>query len=249
MHLYINKNVLDWDKGLDSLDSGELDLRSYELWKHAESLLSQNPKRDYLADSIQSLNRAVRLRLNYLNSLYGLQKNPIKKYRADKLLFLTDTTIIRPKLLEEIYKIRNHIEHQDAKPPSLKECSNYLEFTWYFLKATDSMTKNIPSNILYKNVQNTKQWFKIEIDYSTWAFTASGIVSADLINDHNGSDLILSKFSIQKIGNLKKELGDNIDLLIQLIGNTPDNYNSINGDLKICDELVLRIITDMWQLY
>jgi hypothetical protein len=117
--------------------------RAYEIWEHAEEILRGYPDDSYLGDVIANLKRAVIHRTNHLMEVYALNKTPIKEQPRKALERLEYWGIIRPTMLRRLIDVRNAIEHEDAPAPDRERCFEFLDFVWYFLRSTDSLSKTM----------------------------------------------------------------------------------------------------------
>lgn len=45
-------------------------------------------------------------------------------------------------MMGKLYDLRNAIEHRDDDPPDRSRCEELLEFTWYFLRSTDTLAQS-----------------------------------------------------------------------------------------------------------
>ena len=142
--MFISGQVLDWSyytengSGLSDDEENEIVWRAHEIWRHARSLISKDCSEFALSDAVSNLKRAVNHRLQALSQAYSFDALPFpsRKQTLEKFQFYG---IIRPALLKELFLVRNAIEHQDATPPNVAQCSTYVDFVWYFLKSTDSL--------------------------------------------------------------------------------------------------------------
>lgn len=142
--MFISERVLDWNyytensSGISHDEENEIVWRAHEIWRYASSLISRDCSEFALCDVIANLKRAVNHRLQALSHAYAFDALPFpnRKQTLEKFQFYG---IIRPALLKELFLVRNAIEHQNADPPNLTQCSTYIDFVWYFLKSTDSL--------------------------------------------------------------------------------------------------------------
>lgn len=185
MNLWINKIIVDWETHSDGgevMSSSSL-TRTYELWEHAENILLNHKSQDYLSDTIINLNKAIGLRIIALNENYHFTKSPFKTKDRKILGQLEEFGVIRPRLLNEITKFRNNIEHNDSIPPTYRKCLDYLEICWYFLKATDLHVLETKHSIVFTNPTSDKYWVNLEVNFSNnWTAALRGWLPPKLIS-------------------------------------------------------------------
>lgn len=124
----------------------------YKYWKHAEDLLRNRDNEHFRIDCIGNLKRAIDHRLKRLSSLYCFKNIPDPAKPSKLLDMLGYFGIARPMMLREISQIRNLLEHHYKSPPSQQRCQELVEFSWYFLRSTDSLSTAILSDfVLHPN--------------------------------------------------------------------------------------------------
>jgi len=139
---YLNSEFLYWPiigEDFDFWPVTDDESRPYELWSHAERLLDHSSRREYRADAIANLKRAVYLRISKLNVLYRFKQVPRLNPTQHTMEIMAEVGLIRPVLLRNIVDLRNQIEHEDRIPPDENRCKEWLEFVWYFLRSTDNL--------------------------------------------------------------------------------------------------------------
>ena len=140
---WLNPTFINWETGSLCWDPQDYYYikRPYELLSHVSSILKQHHSELHCSDVIAWLKRALFLRVKTINTLYNFKQLPNKKLNLLEQLAALD--IIKPIMLKQLIKIRNNIEHNDAKPPSHSRCEEFWEYMWYFLKATDSLVSKV----------------------------------------------------------------------------------------------------------
>ena len=135
---WISEEIFDWQLELNggSLDDEVKAQRAYELFAHAETLIRENKSPLSLTDGILSLKRAINHRVKLLDELYQLSSIFPKNTGALERLAIVGLS--RPFMIKQLFELRNDIEHNDQKPPSITRCHELVDITWYFLKATDA---------------------------------------------------------------------------------------------------------------
>lgn|GEM_PF-3143811 len=139
---YLNPEFMKWPIKPEDFDFWPTRMdegRPYELWSHAEALLERGQVREYRADAMANLKRAIFLRIRDLNSLYRFRDVPVIGRARHLMDILARLSLIRPVLLRNIVELRNQIEHEDSVPPDEVRCREWVEFTWYFLRSTDPL--------------------------------------------------------------------------------------------------------------
>jgi len=166
-------------------------LKLYEIYEHAENILSKNPNEHDLICAIFQLNRAIELRDKQLNKNYKFKKIPslIKKY--EQHLVMEELGIIKPLLKNKLNTIRNQSAHS-TKYPALKlsEIKELAEFTWYFLRSTDLIASRKPDSIIYDNSifeaeddePSKALWIELNFNLDTWEIELRGNIYSDKIS-------------------------------------------------------------------
>lgn len=182
--MFISGRILDWKyytengSGLSYDEENEIVWRAHEIWRHASSLIAKDCSEFALSDAISNLKRAVNHRLQALSQAYSFDALPFsnRKQTLEKFQFYG---IIRPALLKELFLVRNAIEHQDAGPPSVAQCSTYVDFVWYFLKSTDSLLlMKVEDVIFWSSDEQYSLTFKPKFD-GAWKVTIKGELPAE----------------------------------------------------------------------
>lgn len=149
--VWVDNEVFNWSplsQGGSLPDRGPR-LRAYELWEHAESLISGSTTELHLADAISTLKRCLNQRLKLIEQMYNLKKIVPNYSPKGYLEILEAFSLVRPLMLKKLMSIRNAIEHKDSKPPSKGRCLELLDLIWYFLKSTDSILRRQPDSLEY----------------------------------------------------------------------------------------------------
>lgn len=144
-NMWLAPEILEWrveSQGLSFADKSQWK-RPYDIWAHAEQVLSHPTTEFQRVDVITTLKRAIDHRVRMLNNLYSLRSIPIRDKPSEVLNLLEFAGIVRPLMLQKLLDIRNAVEHEDASPPDHESCQIFLEFAWYFLRSTDRMSQQI----------------------------------------------------------------------------------------------------------
>src|SRR5215213_5775128 len=153
--MWLSSEILNWRISLGTLEehNRKFGTRSYEIWSHAEQLLSQ-PSNEFRISGISTLWRAIDHRLRLVERIYSLKNIPVKDKPTDYLNLLEFLGIVRPLMLQKLKEIRNAVEHEDASPPDAESCQIFLEFTWYFLRSTDGMTQRLITHLMLESADS-----------------------------------------------------------------------------------------------
>lgn len=159
--------------GAEEIIDEDLWKRSYEIWDHACNRIEHANTSLDLADGISNLKRSLNQRLKLIESLYSLKDIKYKNMPKGYLEVLRDYKIVRPFIMQKLLNIRNNIEHNDANPPELDNCKEWLDVIWYFLKSTDNIvkTKSILTDfIMYDDEKETQYTYEINIENYRYPF-------------------------------------------------------------------------------
>jgi hypothetical protein len=141
--------------------------RSYELLERAGTFIQSDRSCEFdRGDCISWLKRSLNARLQLIEKSYNLSCIPNTKVKGT-IELLECFGLVKPMMLKELLIIRNNIEHNDATPPSIEKCSEWLELIWYFLRSTDEIAKNlknIVSFVCYDD-HSSKDTLEIEIEF------------------------------------------------------------------------------------
>src|SRR5207247_1310376 len=85
-----------------------------------------------------------RHRVSTLRQLYDLKRLPLPDRPKEDLALLEYLGLIRPMMLEKLIAIRNAYEHEDAAPPDIAACRDFVDLIWYFLRSTDMWVRHVP---------------------------------------------------------------------------------------------------------
>ncbi|WP_327189666.1 hypothetical protein [Streptomyces xinghaiensis] len=112
--------------------------RSESSHAHADYRIKNHQTSYDRIDAILALKRSMQTRLEHLDSLYGFKQYP--EYKTIGWMgILEKWGVIRKRMLQRMRQLRNAVEHDGAEPPSLEECADYAEVTWWFLRGTSPL--------------------------------------------------------------------------------------------------------------
>lgn len=172
--IYIASDFLNWDCSSEGSQLLRVDewRRAYDIWEHVEKKLHRDATEMDRGDAIIALKRCLNQRLKEIERAYRLKDyfGVSKKY----LQLLERCGLVRPLILQNLMEIRNSIEHEDRKPPKLERCLVLLDVTWYFLRATDSITR-LRIDSLFFGSDEDFYWASMGIQIKrTWKFSLQG---------------------------------------------------------------------------
>lgn len=149
MRRSVSINFLSWNVSFpSSLVVSTSDWkRPYDYWQHADRLLTEGADDHYRIDCIGNLKRALDHRLKRLAYLYRFKQIPDPGKPAELLDMLGYFGVARPAMLREVTEIRNLLEHQYKRPPPLGRCRELVDFAWYFLRSTDSLSTYVSDSL------------------------------------------------------------------------------------------------------
>lgn len=141
--------------------------KGYEIINHAYDLLKYNSSL-YNEDIISNLRKAVNLRTKDIDLNIGFNKishwktlNISKQW--DRLECLG---VVKSLLISKLIKIRNGVEYDGKKAPSVEECNELIDIVWYFYRSTDIFSKVKPDDCLIEYDINGKEyWLSIKFDF------------------------------------------------------------------------------------
>jgi uncharacterized protein YutE (UPF0331/DUF86 family) len=183
--IWLTPDILNWDwvnSGVSILNEEERK-KEYSIWEHAGELISSNHSKHFRVDSIISMKRCVQHRIDLLNSTYKFSRIPGNK-RSDSVIDLLDKYgIIKPVMIRKIAELRNAIEHKYDDPPEVERCKELLDFTWYFLKSTDSLIRIKKDGFEIYYPDDEKYWLGLEFENdSIWEIQIHGWLQSKWIS-------------------------------------------------------------------
>jgi len=117
--------------------------RAYVIWSHANDILKVSNTDLFCIDAVSTLKRAIDHRIKLLFEIYRFKDIPIKEKPSGHYEILHHFGIIRSRMVKKLIEIRNKIEHEAAFPPDEEACRDYVELTWYFLRSTDFLVRQV----------------------------------------------------------------------------------------------------------
>lgn len=156
--------------------------RPHELWRRAHIVLSRKGDEHDRAEVITVLKRAVDFRIKHLNDRYRFKRIPISEKPAELLAQMEFFGLIRPIMVQKLMQIRNRIEHMDAPPPPDGECSEMVEFVWYFLKSTDRIAEMFPEGIIFSEKGDDDDGVWLSSSAVEWRISVRGWLPNKLVS-------------------------------------------------------------------
>jgi hypothetical protein len=105
-------------------------------------------------------------RLKAIEKAYHLRSFVFPTRPAHYFEILEAVGLVRPALLKYLLDVRNAIEHNDARPPSQKRCTELLDMTWYFLRSTDGITREIAASVYFESFETPRCRFGVDLEFS-----------------------------------------------------------------------------------
>jgi hypothetical protein len=237
--IWLSPDILNWRSGGQFIKgyTGDLWKRPYQIWAHAEQILSKPTDEHERTNAILALRRSIDRRVRLLNDRYSFRNLPIKDKPSDTLSLLAFIGIIRPRMLQKLIDIRNAVEHEDAQPPNEDMCQVFLEFTWYFLKSTDLIVQRIIENFLFE-YKDEKHRYWVEIDIKVpdnWIPNIRGLASPEHLSFEQKDGWFLLKLEkLQSRAEAVQTLDEDED--IDLETSVENNGPKISGDMYFVGE-------------
>lgn len=161
--------------------------RSYEHLQRAEYFLSCDaiPSDHDRADCISNLRKCLNHRLKHFESVYNLRFVIDAPKKRPYLEILAELGVARPSLIRGLLQIRNDVEYNDAAPPQVERCREFVDILWYLLRSTDAMLHTARTGLMLTppdaDPWDSVYWCSLDIRYSPiFGVTISGWVPGAL---------------------------------------------------------------------
>ncbi|MGP9545396.1 hypothetical protein ACT3QR_10390 [Psychrobacter sp. AOP7-B1-25] len=241
-YIWLCDSVLDWSATIESYSyTNEADhLRAYDLWSHADLILTGNANEFDRVDVVSNLKRCLNQRLKFIEHVYSLKKIALSDSPKGYLEYLESLGLVRPYMLKQLMLIRNDIEHNDAPPPNIERCQELLDLTWYFLKSTDSFVSLCKHDFILKKLSDsgdeTQYWLNFDIDFEQGHTTmVNGWVPETLLSKEEKQGFML--IELKDFGSKEARWGGSQKHTDKL-----DNDFWINGKLKPSENIRFEIV-------
>ena len=186
MDLFVSNDILKWKASDFSFyDDESMEWhKCYSYLEHSEKLLSISDSNHFNADVISNLKKAIDHRIKHLAKLYKLKALGRIFGLSKTYELLAELKVIRPVMLGKLLDVRNSLEHQFSEAPPVERCAEYLEFVWYFLKSTDSLAKEVRTDISLSHPEIEHLWLTFDISFdSEWSVIVSGWIPGELASE------------------------------------------------------------------
>jgi hypothetical protein len=159
----------------------------YEIWKHADRLLSAvDPSDQDLQAAIIQLDRAVDFRQKLLNEIYHFEKLPgMRKKNVYEIT--VELGIVKPLMKARLAGLRNKLMHNNAaKQPDVAACRELSEFAWYYLRSTDYLLTDTVCAISLELLPRGR--LQIDFRFDPWSVWLNGWVPREALSDGCSDD-------------------------------------------------------------
>ncbi|MET7427486.1 hypothetical protein ABZT16_00585 [Streptomyces flaveolus] len=167
---------------------------------HADHRIKTHVNEFDRVDAILALKRAMQTRIDHLDSLYGFKQYPDFQ-QLGPLGLLEQWGVIRKRMLHRMRQLRNAVEHDGAEPPSLEDCEDYAEVTWWFLRGTSPLLQPM-EEVEFGGAFDGA----ITYSYKPFRIEISGTVKASLISQTEQSGWAKLKTEVATYGDAKGKM-------------------------------------------
>ncbi|HEX3421127.1 MAG TPA: hypothetical protein VHT01_07845 [Candidatus Udaeobacter sp.] len=124
-------------------------------------------------------------RLKHFESVYNLRFVIDAPKKRPYLEILAELGVARPSLIRGLLQIRNDVEYNDAAPPQVERCREFVDILWYLLRSTDAMLHTARTGLMLTppdaDPWDSVYWCSLDIRYSPiFGVTISGWVPGAL---------------------------------------------------------------------
>lgn len=231
--IWISPEILGWIPVHESHTcySEDKKKRAYEIWSHAEHILSKTTNEFERVDAITTLKRSINHRLRNISLLYKFDKLKLPNTPRHLLQQLEFFGLVRPMMLRKLMDIRNAVEHKDSKAPSQNRCLELLEFTWYFLKSTDSLCTRVVDSIILHHPEEYHKNDCYCIDSSrdqNWKFSILGWIPPQIITEKESKGWLIARLQKKHtrqfvLDKIDKDDSDEVEESRKDCGKNPDD--------------------------
>lgn len=208
-NLYLKEEIFSWHPRTDSGNYAKQDgwNRCYDYLNIAYKIIREHTAPFELIDCVSNLKRAIDHRIKKIASDYQFKSMSKVGLTQDNLQKFEILGLAKPAIIKTITSIRNVLEHQFKDPPSLDRCSELADFTWYFLKSTDSVCRDVPDSFIlsyqYVSGYDSDYWLSFSFGWEkAWqSFEVYGWLKPSHFDFHELSQAQIAIESLQ----IKKE--------------------------------------------
>jgi len=233
--MFISEVVLSWEPAVESsLYTGEDWAHPYSFLRHSEKLLSYAPEKHFLIDAVSNLKRAVDHRIKHISTTYKLKKTTCYSLKKNIWDTLAELEVIKPVMLGKLLEIRNEVEHQFSDPPSQARCIELSEFVWYFLRSTDSISKQVSDGpYLQESYDSPYIIYYNGNPQNEWASTIKAHLPKELTSPNSKADYFeVSEITVQSGHEYKLGLSKKNAPISEVLNNYHDDDLIITGQLQ-----------------
>jgi len=189
IYMYLSPKIFKWEVSSSTIrhHSDFTWKQAYVIWSHANEILNVSNNYLFCVDAVSTLKRAIDHRIKLLFEIYRFKDIPIKEKPSGHYEILHHFGIIRSRMLKKLIEIRNKIEHEGAFPPDEETCRDYTELTWYFLRSTDFLVRQVTGSLNFKpqesDLDPKHYGVSFEIDpYAGWIPRVFAWVESNMIS-------------------------------------------------------------------
>lgn len=181
----------------------------YKILKNAEEniLLCESKKINNIEYDIHSilvaLKRAASIRIDDINATCNVKSPVISKDKESTIEALLKIGIIRPLMWDKLRELRNSIEHGHYRTkkekiiPGIDGCKEIAEYIWYFLRATDYLSRKGVCNITFGG---GGQFVELNGKAKTnWSFSIEASVRLDMIEIDDEDFMLINATHIEEL--------------------------------------------------
>jgi hypothetical protein len=203
--IYVDPKVFEWPCFWQSgtFEDESCVRRSYEMLEHAERLIRGEVSELQIVDAISNLKRAINVRLKLLDEYYRFSDSLFTQ-KMGALERLEFVGLARQFMIKQLFELRNDIEHNDIKPPSIPRVRELLDVAWYFLKTTDAAVNVVGTDIFFEapddvSDEQGKLWLEAEIiSVKEHRIAIRGVLAPPFISSERGWRVEVQRLQLPK---------------------------------------------------
>ena len=244
--LYLKDDIFSWyprtESGSYAKQGGWN--RPYDYLEIAYKIIETHSSSFELIDCVSNLKRAINNRINKISTDYQFKSMNRFGLPRESLQKLEALGLAKPAIIKTITSIRNLVEHQFEDPPGVDRCSELADFTWYFLKSTDGVCRDVPDmfslNYDYVSGYDDEYWLCFSIGGGKlWQdISVYGWVKASHLELRETSELKINLETLKMRGESKR-----IEIDHQVLGELNDDAALfVQGQCCFTDSAYVRLI-------